>query len=398
MGVNFEQLNEAWRNVEAKHDMYTAFLKDSEVEESETWIAELQSSFSEAMEKQVEYISSKAAKAMVEKQVLSQQEAAKKDYEKTQKLIDQAFIKRDTKEAVLRALLEDAFKLLEACEADKDVVPALRKVQQALEASLAGCKVANDKYLEFLSREEASTEVGWILVVQKRYNQVVDRIESVIANQTKVDVGLRNLEAKATNLRLEKIKMPRFSGELREYPRFRKDFEIQVMPSLNSSTAPYTLPSCLCEGPLAVVRGVDDDIDEMWRRLDEKYGDPAKITDVIINSIQQVKAIKEGEDKRFVEFVEVIKSGYRDLLRLGLEKEITTTSSVSIFEKRLPADIRREWARLVSSDSSSVDKKYKFPGLLKFLRSTRKEQSNMIYQICERYYWKSSGSTVCSLC
>ena len=35
-------------------------------------------------------------------------------------------------------------------------------------------------------------------------------------------------------------------------------------------------------------------------------------------------------------------------MRLGLEKEITTTSSVSIIEKRLPADIRREWSRLVS--------------------------------------------------
>ena len=161
--VNFEQLNEAWRNVEAKHDMYTTFLKDSEVEESETWIAELQSSFSEAMEKQVEYIGSKAAKAMVEKQVLSQQEAAKKDYEKTLKLIDQAFIKQDTEEAVFRGLLEDAFTLQEACEAERDVSPTLRKVQQVLEASLAGC----DKYLEFLSREVALTEVGWILVVQK---------------------------------------------------------------------------------------------------------------------------------------------------------------------------------------------------------------------------------------
>ena len=63
-------------------------------------------------------------------------------------------------------------------------------------------------------------------------------------------------------------------------------------------------------------------------------------------------------------------------------RERDTTSSVSITEKRLPADIRREWARLVSSDSSSVDKKNKFPGLLKFC-STRKGQSNMIYQICE---------------
>ena len=41
--VNFEELNEAWRNVEAKNDMYTTFLKDSEVEESKAWIAELQS-------------------------------------------------------------------------------------------------------------------------------------------------------------------------------------------------------------------------------------------------------------------------------------------------------------------------------------------------------------------
>ena len=79
------------------------------------------------------------------------------------------------------------------------------------------------------------------------------------------------------------------------------------MASLNSSTAHYSLFSCLCEGPLAVVKGADNDIHEVWRRLDKKYGDPAKITYVIINSIQRVKAIKEGEDKRFVEFVDVLK-------------------------------------------------------------------------------------------
>ena len=78
------------------------------------------------------------------------------------------------------------------------------------------------------------------------------------------------------------------------------------MASLNSSTAHYSLRSCLCEGPLGVVKGVHNDVDEMWPRLDKKYGDPAKITYVIINSIQRVKAIKEGEDKRFVELVDVL--------------------------------------------------------------------------------------------
>ena len=47
------------------------------------------------------------------------------------------------------------------------------------------------------------------------------------------------------------------------------------MPSLNSSTAHYTLRSCLDEGPLAVVKAADKDNEEMWWRLDEKNGDPA---------------------------------------------------------------------------------------------------------------------------
>ena len=84
--------------------------------------------------------------------------------------------------------------------------------------------------------------------------------------------------------------MPRFDGDLREYPRFRKDFEVKVMPSLTNSTAPYTLRSCLGKEPMAVVKGVDDDIAEMWKRLDEKYGDPPKLADAIIDSVQRVKS------------------------------------------------------------------------------------------------------------
>ena len=77
--------------------------------------------------------------------------------------------------------------------------------------------------------------------------------------------------------------------------------------------------------------------------------------------------IKEGEYKRFIEFVNVVEDAYQDLLRLGLEKEITTTSSVSIREKILPADIRKAWAKLVSFDTSKVDKRDTFPSLLKIL-------------------------------
>ncbi|PFX21216.1 hypothetical protein AWC38_SpisGene14299 [Stylophora pistillata] len=110
----------------------------------------------------------------------------------------------------------------------------------------------------------------------------------------------------------------------------------------------------------------------MWKRLDEKYGNPAKVADVIIDGIWRTETIREGEEKRFFEFVEIIEEGYRDLKRLTLESEITKAGSVSIIEKKLLADIRRKWAETVSADNSTVDKTNKFPLLLKFLNSQRR--------------------------
>ena len=90
-------------------------------------------------------------------------------------------------------------------------------------------------------------------------------------------------------------------------------------------------------------------------------GDPTKVVDVIMNAIQNTKNIRDGENNRLIELINVVEDGYRDLQRLGLEKEITTTSSVSVIEKKLPTDIKKEWAKLVSSDDSTVDKTNKFP-------------------------------------
>ena len=129
---------------------------------------------------------------------------------------------------------------------------------------------------------------------------------------------------------MEKIRLPRFEGEIREYSQFKKDFQKQVLPTLDVDNATYVLRSYLGKEPSDIVKSVDDDLDEMWRRLDSKYGDPAKIADVIIDGIRRTRMIREGEEKRFIDFVTMLEDGYRDLKRLGLEAEITTTSSVSI--------------------------------------------------------------------
>ena len=80
-----------------------------------------------------------------------------------------------------------------------------------------------------------------------------------------------------------------------------------------------------------------------------------------------MRSVKEGDDKRFVELVDVIESGFRDLERLKLDKEISNSTAVSIIEDKLPRDIRRLWALEINKVDSEVNDADKFPSLLKFL-------------------------------
>ena len=74
---NFDELTEARRNVESKHDTYTIHLEDSDVEANVEWIFELQRLFSEAMEQYIQYANEKAARKLAAKQEVDRQELAK---------------------------------------------------------------------------------------------------------------------------------------------------------------------------------------------------------------------------------------------------------------------------------------------------------------------------------
>ena len=104
----------------------------------------------------------------------------------------------------------------------------------------------------------------------------------------------------------------------------------------------------------------------MWRRLDKKYGDPTKVVDVIMNAIQNTRNIRDGENNKLIELINTLEGGCRDFMRLGQEKEITTTSSVSVIKKKLRTDVKNGWAKFVIYPNT-VDKTKKIPSLLKFL-------------------------------
>ena len=109
----FEELNEAWGNVESKHDIDVAFIKDDDQEEANVWIEELQRNFGIAMEKEIKYTQTKSAVDKKIEEEERQQETAKKEQENLQRMIEQTLIKRKATQSVLEQLIQDVQELIE---------------------------------------------------------------------------------------------------------------------------------------------------------------------------------------------------------------------------------------------------------------------------------------------
>ena len=365
----YDQLEDAMKDLEGKHEQFTSFLNDEEFDAAENWMSELQTLYRDATNLKNEYMDNiqfdeSNARATREREELKNQQR-----EQNEKLKENILIKRSGARTLFDAIFSNATHILET---ENAATSLMKKVLAQLEEAFIECKLRNEQYLELIGKEMMEQELLWISNVQVLYSQIFEIFETRISEKeesklSETTLCNSNSPGTANYVHLEKIKRPHFEGDIREYPQFKRDFQTQVMPGLTKLTAPYTLRTCLDKEALAQVKSVDDDIEEMWARLDEKFGDPGKVTDVIINDIKRFKVIREGESKKFVEFVDMIEDSYRDLKRLGIEKEITTTSSVSTIESKLPPDHRKEWARLVSSRKSTVDKTDKFPSLLDFL-------------------------------
>ena len=71
-----------------------------------------------------------------------------------------------------------------------------------------------------------------------------------------------------------------------------------------------------------IITNVDDDVDQMWIRLHQKYGQPIKLVDLIMREIK---------------LVNVIERDYRALKIVHFEKGISNVTALSMIEALLPS-------------------------------------------------------------
>ena len=364
---HFNDVESAWQNVEMKHEDYISTLEEDQLSVEEKWIDEL--------EKKYHDIRKRYVKLKSDCDVLLERKS------------------REKGRAVAFETFSQLSENLKTSVDSKYPIETILREKTILERQFESVK---SKHSEFAVISETSDEQAnkqWLLSLIEKFgviNSIADKY--LISFEKKPKMEKETVEKVKGNLNMEKMPLPRFYGDPRFYLRFKKDFEELVLPHLDSREAVFTLRQCLGKNVEAVLGSGDFDIKQIFKRLDERYGDPGKITDAIICEIQKFRKIESEDGRRVVEFINLIEKAFYDLKSVGMEREISNVNVTSIIESKLPKSLALNWYRFIHCDASKVDKSNKFPELLNFLSVERKALEYSMSDL--RYSFQSKSGMV----
>lgn len=151
---------------------------------------------------------------------------------------------------------------------------------------------------------------------------------------------------------MEKPKMPRFSGDVREFAIFKADFK-HLVESRYTKRNGITIPRSNLSGkPLELIKGIGQDCDTAWDYLESIYGDPRFVADIITQDIARFRPLRDGEDARFCDLVHLVRRSFNSLTEVGRQNDMDTNHMLAIIEQKMCSDDRKVWSRFLESTKS----------------------------------------------
>ncbi|KAJ8032343.1 hypothetical protein HOLleu_25850 [Holothuria leucospilota] len=115
--------------------------------------------------------------------------------------------------------------------------------------------------------------------------------------------------AQFSKLKMEKPKMPKFSGDVRDYHVFKSDFMHAIGTGYNA----------------------------------------------IINDLNKFKVLKDGEDSRFCELVHLIRLSFNTLKEIGLPQDMDNSQMLlALIERKLNGDDKKVWFRYLEMENKQA--------------------------------------------
>ena len=343
--VFFDDVVSTWTLVQAKQEEYLLGRSEETYENEISWIDEHEAKFHELRTKNCQYERKVKNENTIKEQTLLNENA--------QKLaeVEQARQQQQSLERLRK--LEDNYKF--EMKRLKNIFQSFECLETVSERTLKNVRYDFENQFKEVrsiinSIRTQTEETGSFESEHLEMTELSNKFYKLVyeASNTKVmhavDGGGDITDSKKLLTHMEKMKFPKFSGNCRDWPQFKKDFEKQVSNVItDDSTVSYALRNALPDHIKSLVRNLSDDIKEMWQRLDERFSDAGKIVEIVLNDIKFFKPVKEHEEKRLLSFIDIIEKASLELKYLGREAEIKNSTIISIIEEKLPDDLRRKW-------------------------------------------------------
>ena len=153
---------------------------------------------------------------------------------------------------------------------------------------------------------------------------------------------------------MKKPKMPKFSGDVREYAIFQSDLKHPIDARYSKRDAITILRTCLQGKPLDLIKGIGSDYDVAWEYLDSIYGDPRFVSDTITQDIVKFRTLCDGEDARLCDLVHLVKRCYNMLKEVGLPSDMDNSHMLSVIKQKIGMDDRKVWSRDLEKSNKPV--------------------------------------------
>ncbi|XP_033102678.1 uncharacterized protein LOC117105611 [Anneissia japonica] len=253
----------------------------------------------------------------------------------------------------------------------------LKDLYKEFEETFKNLKVIHEKILDLTDQDKEEDEDK---CMQQR-RELHSGIRLLLsAKESQDDQEGSTKKSELHKIELKKMELPKFTGDIKTYTRFKTDSKKFVEKATHPEQLSFRLRSCLGNEVNKVVQAAEDDYEQMWTLLDEKYGDRHKLVNALIGDILKQKPLKEGEDSQIIQFIELIPACHRNLKRMAIEHEMNNAQVISEIESRLPEEQRRRWVRLIHEPQGKdkMEKDGKLKTLLDFLEEKSKSLRYMM--------------------
>ena len=279
--------------------------------------------------------------------------------------------------------------------------PALKTLERRMEELAEKWNEVQKKHETYMTslgeganEQEEDKYVDEIDVRYYELEALMDKkIEEIM--KEKKDNELKNEENKAViqnppqqinMIKIEHLKFKSFDGEIRSFPRFKEEFFKYIKPMCSKEQLPLVLKSYLIDKVREEVENIGDDINEIWARLDKKYGDQGRLIDTILADVKGVPSCKH-DDQATLNMIKVVERAHCDLKRMGKEAEMENTTIISMLEEKMSDEMGNEWIKIVTKDENRHKNKFALLNklLLEFRDRIEYKLAN-IRMVCEDRY------------